>query len=656
MGEIIIANQAFSIDAKVVNFRQPPGWDATLERCVNPGQPCANNITPYGAKAKNTGARRYAFRPQLRKYGKNPPLDATKAVIRQFVFHHDGCWSASMCWNVLHNERGLSCHFLIDNDGTIYQTIDLAFMAYHAAEYNVSSIGVEFCSRGDANKDPNAAEYRKRGLKRTTTPCKINGHTILAYEFTPQQYDAIRALARGMNRLLPNLPIEYPQELPGKQSWATMPSAFGYAGFLGHYHCTARKWDPGPFDFKTFCEKLRGSRCFPLWTGKAAPASGERPVVPEESGQFRQRVRDLYAANELQARGGFFPVGPWGEYRLWHGGVHLVGGAKQAVYAPFAGRIVAARMGQDTPTGSANFVLLRHDMSIGQSALRCFSLYMHLHDELTEKDAVALPPWMTKDGWKKAGGRGKIVLLDEPVEAGEQIGRIGLAGPRDARQPQIHFEIFATSELFASLQPHNWKVIDGSAGGRICDLESVTDPIDANHDQKLSAEELKEFNAKYSGKDGPLDDLHYRVTYCVSEWTAEPSWKDALTVAADFHALSPEQIQELVDEQITPTLWWTEEVAKHCKLPVDGVVYHYHPVNFVAFVNARILEAAQQSPDVKVDAREAKDVSTLGVVDDLGDESGESAVSDADLDERDIYENLTLEQMLDGYDGDPESP
>ena len=56
--------------------------------------------------------------------GEDAPYDAVKSVIKQFVIHHDGCASADMCFNVLQNERGLSCHFLIDNDGTIFQTIE----------------------------------------------------------------------------------------------------------------------------------------------------------------------------------------------------------------------------------------------------------------------------------------------------------------------------------------------------------------------------------------------------------------------------------------------------------------------------------------------------------------------------------------------------
>jgi N-acetylmuramoyl-L-alanine amidase len=649
MGEIIIANQRFTIDAKVVNFTQSPFWNATVEACVGSSRPCPGNA-PFSANAKNKSPRRYALRPQLRKFGKNPPLDATKALIKQFVLHHDGCWSAEMCWNVLHNERGLSCHFLIDNDGTIYQTIDLAFMAYHAAEYNVSSIGVEFCSRGDATRDPGAAEYSRRGMKRQTTPCKINGHTILAYDFAPPQYDAMKALARGLTRLLPNLPLEYPQHLAGKQSWDTMPTAMGFAGYMGHYHCTTRKWDPGPFDFKTFCEKLRGALCFPLWTGKP-PAAGDKPVVPTNGTLLRQRTDELYAANEKRADGGFYPVGPWGEYRLWHGGVHLRADEKAPVYAPFPGRVVAARMVKPSPVGSVSFVLLRHDMNVGRSPLRFYSLYMHLIDESAEKDPLAQPAWMRKDSWKTAPRAGDVALLDEPVEAGEIIGRVGVAGPPEARAAQIHFEIFSTGELLTDMEATPaWLVIDGSAGGRACDLEEVNEHIDTNQDERLETSELIAFFGGAGG--GNLDVLRRRIAYNTSEWTAEPDWEETLRSDPEFRDVPVDELRQMIADQITPTLWWTAPVAKHARLPLDGVVFHYHPISFVHFLNEKIVEAAVSSPDQVVDASDARGVPD-GVVDDLGDETGESAVSDKDLATEDPYQDLTLEQILEGFDGDP---
>jgi len=417
---------------------------------------------------------------------------------------------------------------------------------------------------------------------------------------------------------------------------------------MGHYHCTTRKWDPGPFDFKKFCEKLRGALCFPLWTGSKDPAPGEKPAVPTNLDDLIKRVRELNDANEKRARGGFFPVGPWGEHRIWHGGVHLKAKAGQQVFAPFPGRIVCARMGKSTPAGSANFVLLRHNMAIGKSPLRFYSLYMHLRDELTETDPSQQPAWMQKDAWKTKGGKGKEVLLDEPVEAGEVIGRVGVAGPGDMSEPQIHFEIFSPDELFTEMGDSRWILMDGSAGSRICDLDDIINKIDADKDKRLSKDEITGF---YSGNSSALDLTHQWVALSVSEWTPEPDWKETLRTASDFAALPPDYVDRMVDEQITETLWWTEEVAKHCRLPVDGVVYHYQPVAFLRFVNQAIVEAALKEPDVKVDAKEARAV-PKDILDDFGDVTGESAVVLGHDGQVDIYQNLTLEQILQGYQGD----
>ena len=59
-----------------------------------------------------------------------------------FVNHWDVCLSSKSCFKVLEN-KGLSVHFLIDNDGTIYQTMDIQHIAYHCGNHNDISIGVE---------------------------------------------------------------------------------------------------------------------------------------------------------------------------------------------------------------------------------------------------------------------------------------------------------------------------------------------------------------------------------------------------------------------------------------------------------------------------------------------------------------------------------
>jgi len=37
----------------------------------------------------------------------------------QFVFHYDVCGFSQRCFDVLHDHRGLSVHFMLDVDGTI---------------------------------------------------------------------------------------------------------------------------------------------------------------------------------------------------------------------------------------------------------------------------------------------------------------------------------------------------------------------------------------------------------------------------------------------------------------------------------------------------------------------------------------------------------
>jgi len=133
MGDLIIGGQRFHIDAPTRTWYES-GWNAMSEVCIPvAGHPESYGCTvAYGARAKNRRPRRYSTRPRLRQFGQKPTYEATKSVINKFVLHHDGCFDAKMCWNVLHNERGLSAHFIIDNDGMIFQTLDLGLMGYHA--------------------------------------------------------------------------------------------------------------------------------------------------------------------------------------------------------------------------------------------------------------------------------------------------------------------------------------------------------------------------------------------------------------------------------------------------------------------------------------------------------------------------------------------
>jgi N-acetylmuramoyl-L-alanine amidase len=651
-GDLIIGGQRFRIDAPVINWTEHPYWNALLEFGIDTAtdpsgrSKCIGGV-PYGKLPLGPYTKRYSFRPRLRQYGLNPPYDAVKASIKQFVIHHDGCTSSDMCFSVLQNERGLSVHFMIDNDGTIYQTIDLGLMAYHASEWNIDSIGVEMCNKGDALEFPGVYAGGKFGPKRNTKAIKINNQKILAYEYTPQQIDALKALGKALMRLLPNLPAEFPQAptAPGKQTWDTIPkdASTRFAGYIGHYHLWNQKWDPGPFDFEQFCRELRGAFCYPVFPHGDAPKPDAIPAVPKQADDLKDDAAELYKANEQRADGGFFPVGPWGEARLWHGGVHLAAKSDAGVFAPFPGRLVAARMGKSSPIGSVNFALVRHDMSLAATRVQFYSLYMHLADELQADKPIE---WMVKSKtWQSDGRPGAVVLLDEPIEAGQKLGRIGIAGPGDQSKPQLHLEFFSTSELFGGMQGANpWTVVDGTGGGRFCDASQINDVIDTNHDGMLSKQELQSYFTSGSGAA-----LHFTVPLFVSEWTADPSWSEQLRIPKDFKTMKPADIDSLVADQITPGLWWDQTVAQHCRLPPDGIVYHYHPIAFLAWFNQQLLDAAASAGPVTIDPREAQKVPS-NITDDFGDKDGSTMRSSADVAEDPCNQKLVLNDLVQGFD------
>jgi hypothetical protein len=309
------------------------------------------------------------------------------------------------------------------------------------------------------------------------------------------------------------------------------------------------------------------------------------------------------------------------------------------VFAPFPGRLVAARMGPPSAIGSTNFVLLKHQMSLSDRKLEFYSLYMHLADATK---AEKPPEWLTKAREaKKVDKAGDVWLLDEPVEAGSMIGRVGNAGPDQLAKGQVHLELFSISDLFEGMLGVPWETVDGTSGGRFCDATRVTDIIDTNRDGILSREELKAFFTTGGGRQ-----MYYLVTRHVSEWTNDPPWTEALRQPKDFREVKPAVIEQLVADQITPGLWWDERVATHAKLPPDGVVYHYHPISFVRWLNEKLIDAAAQAGPQTIDPRTAQEV-PKGITDDR--EGGHMMSKDV-MTPDECNDKLTLKELVQGFD------
>src|SRR5687768_3446486 len=132
-GVLILGGRQHRIDAPIINFMDDERFNAHQLKCTSvTSQACPSGIYPF-AQYRSPAQRAAGAEATKRANRWRPRRVSSNTYIRQFVVHLDGCADALSCMNVLHNERGLSCHFIVDNNGYIYQTLDLIACAYHAA-------------------------------------------------------------------------------------------------------------------------------------------------------------------------------------------------------------------------------------------------------------------------------------------------------------------------------------------------------------------------------------------------------------------------------------------------------------------------------------------------------------------------------------------
>jgi N-acetyl-anhydromuramyl-L-alanine amidase AmpD len=203
-------------------------------------------------------------------------LPLLRKVVDQFVIHFDDCGTSRECFRILQDHRDLSVHFMLDVDGTVYQTLDCKERARHATIANNRSIGVEIANMGAYPVDrpnPLGQWYRETPCRTTLTiperlgqspvrrkgfvghPARpqpvqgnIQGETLIQYDYTPEQYRALIKLTAALCKVFPRIQCDYPKDADGKliPRKLTNEALAGYHGILGHYHIQTNKVDPGP--------------------------------------------------------------------------------------------------------------------------------------------------------------------------------------------------------------------------------------------------------------------------------------------------------------------------------------------------------------------------------------------------------------------------
>lgn len=175
-----------------------------------------------------------------------------------FVTHWDVALSSESCAKIA-KRRGLSIHFCIDNDGTIYQLLDTQHSAWQAGSrlWNHNSIGVEI---SNAYYPKYQSWYVKNGLGERPIKTGVRCHGAKLQDFMgfyDVQIDALTALYAAISNHL-DIPLESPQE-NGKQVETVYPPAASgrFRGFVSHFHLTKRKIDCAGLDLAEVCRRAK---------------------------------------------------------------------------------------------------------------------------------------------------------------------------------------------------------------------------------------------------------------------------------------------------------------------------------------------------------------------------------------------------------------
>ena len=176
-----------------------------------------------------------------------------------FVNHWDVCLDAESCAKVL-NKRGISVHFCIDNDGTIYQLLDTQHGAWHAGntQGNKKGIGVEI-SNAYYLKYQGWYERNGFGSRPISSDAVVHGRKLEPHlDFYPVQLEALKALWVAVHKGL-DIPLEAPLLPDGRLSTSvdSRVSQGRFKGFVNHYNFTQNKIDCAGLDLIALIEECK---------------------------------------------------------------------------------------------------------------------------------------------------------------------------------------------------------------------------------------------------------------------------------------------------------------------------------------------------------------------------------------------------------------
>ena len=152
-------------------------------------------------------------------------------------------------------KRGISVHFCIDNDGTIYQLMDANHIAYHAgsSKWNAASIGVEI-SNAYYPKYQNWYKKNGYGERPIWKDKRVHGGKLGDFlGFYDVQIEAAKALWQAIGEFY-HIPLVGPKVTDSVDPDTTKGK---FRGIINHYNLKKSKIDCAGLDIDNLLKDLK---------------------------------------------------------------------------------------------------------------------------------------------------------------------------------------------------------------------------------------------------------------------------------------------------------------------------------------------------------------------------------------------------------------
>ena len=175
--------------------------------------------------------------------------------ITEIVTHWDATLSAKYCYNIL-KKKGISTHFCIDNDGTIYQMVDPKHKAWHAKGHNGHTIGIDLSNAYylKYNKTYQRSGFGPRPILNSTLHGRDLGEHLGYY---PEQLKAYKELLKVLTEYF-DIKLKAPM-VDGKLCDTVYEPAVEkkFNGIVSHYHLTTNKIDCAGLEIDKIIEEIK---------------------------------------------------------------------------------------------------------------------------------------------------------------------------------------------------------------------------------------------------------------------------------------------------------------------------------------------------------------------------------------------------------------